>query len=216
MPAPSSAIAMMTCEPACRADSEIRPAGDLPARRLASGSSMPWSTALRTRCVSGSSSSSRIRLSISVSSPVTVSSTSLCWSRARSRTLLGTAANTVRSGTMRVPITSSCSASSTLPVRRSSDASCSTVAASRSSASITIACREVTSSGFERPWSDPVVWPAREAPKARSQLRRRRVISAASVSSSRRRSAAAAQVTVSSPTRLIARSSFSRLTRTLL
>ena len=52
-----------------RADSRIVPSAGLPAAARASGGSRPWSTALRTRCRSGSSSASTSSLSSSVSSP---------------------------------------------------------------------------------------------------------------------------------------------------
>ena len=45
---------------ACRADRRIRPSGGLPASMRSIGISMPWSTALRSRCINGASSLSRM------------------------------------------------------------------------------------------------------------------------------------------------------------
>ena len=72
------------------------PVGGLPRAARTAGGSMPWSTALRMRCTSGSPSSSITALSTRVSSPCSTSSTCLpCW-RARSRTSLGKRSKTWR------------------------------------------------------------------------------------------------------------------------
>ena len=52
-----------------KAFSVITPSSGLPAASRTSGASMPWSAALRIRCVNGSPSNSSMLLSISVSSP---------------------------------------------------------------------------------------------------------------------------------------------------
>ena len=80
----------------------------LPAARRSSGDSTPWSTALRTRCTSGSARSSIIVLSTSVSSPISASSTSLPSWRARSRAMRGYFWNKRPIGCIRVFITEFC------------------------------------------------------------------------------------------------------------
>ncbi len=70
---------------------------------------MPWSTALRIRCTSGSPISSITALSTRVSSPWRTSSTCLpCW-RARSRTSRGKRSKTWRMGSIRTSMIVSCS-----------------------------------------------------------------------------------------------------------
>ena len=70
---------------------------------------MPWSTALRIRCTSGSPSSSITALSTRVSSPCSTSSTRLpCWC-ARSRTRRGKRSKTWRIGSIRTSMIVSCS-----------------------------------------------------------------------------------------------------------
>ncbi len=69
IPSPSSVTSMPTCPPSCHARTVSTPSSGLPAARRASGSSMPWSTALRTRWVSGSFTASTIERSSSVSPP---------------------------------------------------------------------------------------------------------------------------------------------------
>ena len=70
---------------------------------------MPWSTALRMRCTSGSPISSITALSTRVSSPCSTSSTCLpCW-RARSRTSRGKRSKTWRMGSIRTSMIVSCS-----------------------------------------------------------------------------------------------------------
>ena len=77
MPRPSSRISMRTWPSSCAAVSVIWPDGGLPLATRSSGVSMPWSTLLRTRWVSGSESCSRIVLSSSTSRPTIVTSTCL-------------------------------------------------------------------------------------------------------------------------------------------
>ena len=86
MPRPSSETEMRTWSRSRRAS-----ISDAARRRLAgargarSGDSMPWSTALRIRCTSGSASRSRIARSSSSSAPRSSTSTVLPSSRARPR-----------------------------------------------------------------------------------------------------------------------------------
>ena len=79
-PAPSSSISSTMSLPSCRARSSTRAVASLPARTRASGASRPWSTALRTRCVSGALSCSMTELSTSTPWSETTSST--CFSLA--------------------------------------------------------------------------------------------------------------------------------------
>ena len=85
------------------------PAAGLPRARRASGDSMPWSTALRTRWVKGSLTASSTERSSSVSPPSSVSVTSLPNCFARSLTTRGCFDHSWSTGCMRVFITSSCS-----------------------------------------------------------------------------------------------------------
>ncbi len=75
------------------------------------GDSMPWSIALRIRCIKGSLSSSTISLSTSVSAPITSRWTSLSCSRATWRTMRASLSNTCPSGTIRTSRMPSCSSS---------------------------------------------------------------------------------------------------------
>ena len=69
MPAPSSATSTTTWPLSWRARRVRTPSAGLPAALRASGASMPWSTELRTRWVSGSLTASSRVLSSSVSRP---------------------------------------------------------------------------------------------------------------------------------------------------
>ena len=69
----------------CEAETRMTPRGGLPVSRRSAGVSMPWSAALRSRCVNGSLISSSTWRSSSVSAPVSTSSISLPSSVARSR-----------------------------------------------------------------------------------------------------------------------------------
>ena len=75
MPRPSSLIWMTTWPFSWLAFSDRVPSARLPAAMRSSGDSMPWSTALRTQCVSGSLIASTTLLSSSVSSPSSTSAT---------------------------------------------------------------------------------------------------------------------------------------------
>ena len=70
---------------------------------------MPWSTALRTMCVSGSRMASMIVLSSSVSWPSMSSRTCLPQATARSRTTRGNLLQTLPIGCIRVFMTPACS-----------------------------------------------------------------------------------------------------------
>ena len=83
------------------------PARGLPGRGRPAVS-MPWSTALRTRCSSESASWLSTPRSSSVSAPSTSQRTSLPCARARSRTARCSWSVMVDTGTMRVRITRSC------------------------------------------------------------------------------------------------------------
>ena len=69
-PAPSSAISMTMLPPSCEALQRSVACAGLPAAARRSRDSMPWSTLLRTMCISGSLMSSTTLRSSSVSSPV--------------------------------------------------------------------------------------------------------------------------------------------------
>ena len=71
---------------------------------------MPWSTALRIRCVSGSRMLSTRLRSSSVSAPSTTNCTSLPHARARSRTVRGNLLKTCSIGCIRVLTAASCRA----------------------------------------------------------------------------------------------------------
>ena len=79
----------------------IRPRAGLPAASRSSGVSSPWSTALRTRWISGSLIASSTRRSTGSSPPSACHSTSLPSLRARSRTIRGKISSTVAAGVMR-------------------------------------------------------------------------------------------------------------------
>ena len=101
MPRPSSLTLIATLARSRTAVRTISPSGGLPRRRRSAGVSMPWSTALRSRCSNGSPSSSRIARSSSISFPSTRNATCLSSSRARSRTRRGKRSNTCHTGVMR-------------------------------------------------------------------------------------------------------------------
>ena len=102
MPRPSSRISMRIWPSSCAALSVIRPTAGLPFATRSAGASMPWSTLLRTRWVSGSESCSRIVLSSSTSRPMIVISTCFPSCRPRSRTTLGNFPNRFPIGCIRV------------------------------------------------------------------------------------------------------------------
>ena len=77
IPAPSSRTSIWIMSRSRRASISMRPASGLPASRRAAGASRPWSTALRSRCTSGSASRSRIERSSSSSAPRSATSTCL-------------------------------------------------------------------------------------------------------------------------------------------
>ena len=108
-PRPSSAISMLTWPPSWKARRRSTPSGALPASRRTSGGSMPWSTALRTTCVSGSLMASMIVRSSSVSAPSVSIRTRLPHACARSRTTRGSLLQTLSIGCMRAFMTCSCS-----------------------------------------------------------------------------------------------------------
>ncbi len=85
-PPPSSLTWITMLPESWYALSATVPCAGLPRAARTSGASMPWSIALRTRCISGSPIFSTTVLSSSVSSPLTFSSTSLPSSRATSCT----------------------------------------------------------------------------------------------------------------------------------
>ena len=107
-PRPSSATVIVTLARSRCAVSTTSPSGGLPRRRRSAGGSMPWSTALRSRCMSGSPSSSRIARSSSISLPSTRNATCLPSSRATSRTSRGNRSNTCHTGVMRAWRISAC------------------------------------------------------------------------------------------------------------
>ena len=109
MPLPSSVISMLTWPPSWKARSSSRPSAGLPAATRTSGVSMAWSTALRTRWVSGSLVASRMVRSSSVSLPSISTRTFLPQVRDRSRTTRGTFCQMLSMGCMRVFMTPSCS-----------------------------------------------------------------------------------------------------------
>ncbi|GIV00944.1 MAG: hypothetical protein KatS3mg014_2559 [Actinomycetota bacterium] len=107
IPAPSSVISMFTWPPSWNARTSRRPSAGFPAASRASGASIPWSTALRTRCVSGSLIASMIERSSSVSSPSISIRTRFPHATARSRTTRGNLLQTLPIGCIRVFITPS-------------------------------------------------------------------------------------------------------------
>ncbi len=108
IPLPSSLMINRMWSPSCSAESTTRPVRGLPAASRSSGISIPWSTALRTRCTSGSARASTRFLSRSVSSPTSSRLISFFRLRARSRTRRGKRPKTFLIGCMRVFITALC------------------------------------------------------------------------------------------------------------
>ena len=102
IPLPSSLISIVTISPAVDALSVIVPSGGLPAATRAAGVSIPWLTAFRTRCRTGSIMRSIRYLSISVAWPCSSSVTFLSFSRARSRTTKGMRRKISPIGTRRI------------------------------------------------------------------------------------------------------------------
>ena len=102
IPRPSSLTSMITIPRSRRADSRSVPDGDLPAASRSAGLSNPWSTALRSRCTSGSPSASNAVRSSSTSSPSMTSCASLPSALSKSRTMRGKRPNTWPTGTMRI------------------------------------------------------------------------------------------------------------------
>ena len=86
IPRPSSSIRITMLPASWHAASVRRPCGGLPAATRSAGGSSPWSSALRTTCISGSVIRSTTDLSSSVSVPTSSSETSLPSSAAVSRT----------------------------------------------------------------------------------------------------------------------------------
>ena len=86
------------------------PAAGLPAASRSAGVSSPWSSALRTRCTSGSPSASTTVRSSSVSWPTSSSSTCLPSLLERSRTSRGKRRKTASTGIMRTCMTIACRA----------------------------------------------------------------------------------------------------------
>lgn len=109
MPAPSSLTEITMRLPLCSADRRRRPSAGLPFASRSAGSSMPWSTQLRTRWVSGSPIRSITVLSSSVASPSTSIWTRLPVDASSSRTMRGTRLNTDFTGCARIAIALSCS-----------------------------------------------------------------------------------------------------------
>ncbi|CZW62310.1 Uncharacterised protein [Enterobacter asburiae] len=107
-PAPSSVTSMQMFPPWCSAERIRFPTGDLPAAMRFSGSSIPWSRLLRTRCVNGSIMRSIRLLSSSVELPIRVSSICLFSLLARSRTRRGKRLKTYSIGIIRMDMTDSC------------------------------------------------------------------------------------------------------------
>ena len=85
-PPPSSETWITMLPESWKAFSETFPHAGLPRARRSSTGSMPWSSELRTRCISGSPIFSTTLLSSSVSAPVMISSISLPRSLETSRT----------------------------------------------------------------------------------------------------------------------------------
>ncbi len=112
-----------------RASTATRPASGLPAARRASGASIPWSTALRTRWASGSPSRSRIERSSSSSAPERSTSTRLPVPCATSRARRGRLSSTRWSGVVRRSRTRRRSSPTTRSMRSKPDASCALLAA---------------------------------------------------------------------------------------
>ena len=111
MPAPLSRTSISASFDSYRALSVTVGCSALPAAARSSGLSIPWSTAFRTRCISGSPSRSAADLSTSVSSPSITSVTFLPSFLFISRTTRFIFENTVFTGTIRTDITTSCNSS---------------------------------------------------------------------------------------------------------
>ena len=107
-PLPSSPISITTWPASWKARSRTTPSVRLPTRARSAGTSMPWSTALRTMWVRGSLNPSIRVLSSSTSRPSMSSRTSLPRVRARSRTTRGNLPKTLPIGCMRVCMIASC------------------------------------------------------------------------------------------------------------
>ena len=136
IPRPSSAMRIRMRPDLCSADSVSVPSGDLPAARRSSAGSIPWSTALRIRCVSGSPSRSITVLSSSVLSPETSSRTCFPVLAVNSRKMRGTRLKTEPIGWARIAIADSwmsrvnpsSSASSSVAARPSPASRCAIIA----------------------------------------------------------------------------------------
>ena len=102
IPPPSSSTSIVTWPLSLNARRASLPTCGLPRAARTSGGSMPWSTALRTRCVSGSRMLSISVRSSSVSPPSIDSCTSLPQETARSRTVRGNLLKTCSIGCSRV------------------------------------------------------------------------------------------------------------------
>ena len=89
IPRPSSDIEILRSPAECHARMSILPTGGFPAATRSSGVSIPWSQALRTKCISGDSSFSRTSLSTGVFEPSISKSILLPKDFAMSRTILG-------------------------------------------------------------------------------------------------------------------------------
>ena len=108
MPRPSSETSMTMRPLCCAAARWIVPCRACRPPCRTSGASMPWSSALRIMCVSGSFNCSMTVLSISVVSPIVTIRTSLpSWPPGRAR-CRGIRANTDFTGWARIAITLSC------------------------------------------------------------------------------------------------------------
>ena len=107
-PRPSSDTSITTLPPRWLAARLTVPVGGFPAATRTSGDSSPWSTELRTRCVSGSEIFSISPRSSSVVSPDVVNSTCLPSRADSSRTIRGNRANTSEIGTIRMARTACC------------------------------------------------------------------------------------------------------------
>ncbi len=101
MPPPSSLTVMWIRSFSRRASTTMRPISGLPAASRTSGASMPWSTALRKRCTSGSLSRSRIERSSSISALWIATSTRFPTRWAISRAIRGSGSTMRCSGVVR-------------------------------------------------------------------------------------------------------------------
>ena len=108
MPLPSSARVITTSPPSRESSRLTWPLSSLPAPRRCSGSSMPWSTALRSICSSGATTRSiRVRSS-SPSGLITSKATRLPTSPDTCRTMRRRRGTRRENGTMRVRMSFSC------------------------------------------------------------------------------------------------------------